>query len=494
MHSVSTPFLTFYKEQHHTTMRAANTATAHHLLQHLLQLLLIILLTPPCSLVAAISVGPRSGRTEGTTTTALQSVPGGLDTLTSGFASICRLPRGVTVQEGGGASDISKPLVKLYDVENDAECRMVRERITELDLCVDLVVPAAPNSRVFVDPGYEHYLGEGSVTVPRLVWTSPGGGEQVAEGAEAVLDCLEFGNGTAQVPDSEQEPAEQLKEAVAWAGNRLAGVLRAGRGKLVSASAIGSAVPRPSVPPVLYSYEGNQFCRLVREVLTELDIPYELRSAGKESPRRDELVSINANGSSQCPYLVDASCGVSMGESADIVEHLYKNYALWTPPNELLRAASDAVLPLVKPVYRFLTPLQAGSSEVDAAYLLNLKRASESIEEKVRSHPVVIYTFTLSPFSSEAKLLLDRLGIEYHEISLGKEWLPGLISDGDGGESGSLVRASLLDTTGQSSLPHIFVGGTSVGGLFSGTPGLIPGLEDGTLLPMVEQAKAGGQD
>ena len=106
----------------------------------------------------------------------------------------------------------------------------------------------------------------------------------------------------------------------------------------------------------------------------------------------------------------------------------------------------------------------------------------------------MIYTFTLSPFSSEAKLLLDRLGIEYHEISLGKEWLPGLISDGDGGESGSLVRAALLDTTGQSSLPHIFVGGTSVGGLFSGTPGLIPGLEDGTLLPMVEQAKAGGQD
>ena len=55
-------------------------------------------------------------------------------------------------------------------------------------------------------------------------------------------------------------------------------------------------------PPVLYSHEGYQVCRLVREVLTELDLVYELLNAGKESPRRAELAS-NTGGSSHCPYL-----------------------------------------------------------------------------------------------------------------------------------------------------------------------------------------------
>jgi hypothetical protein len=42
--------------------------------------------------------------------------------------------------------------------------------------------------------------------------------------------------------------------------------------------------------------------------------------------------------------------------------------------------------------------------------------------------------------------------------------------------------------TGQSSLPHIFIGGKSVGGLFSGTPGLVPALEQGILMGMVSSA------
>lgn len=46
--------------------------------------------------------------------------------------------------------------------------------------------------------------------------------------------------------------------------------------------------------------------------------------------------------------------------------------------------------------------------------------------------------------------------------------------------------------TGQSSLPHVFVGGESVGGLFSGTPGLIPALESGVLPAMIAQATSTG--
>ena len=78
--------------------------------------------------------------------------------------------------------------------------------------------------------------------------------------------------------------------------------------------------------------------------------------------------------------------------------------------------------------------------------------------------------------------MLKSAGIAYKEISNGREWIPGLIA-------APAKRAALLDLTGQSSLPHVFVGGESVGGLFSGSPGLVPALEEGTLLDMVAEAQ-----
>jgi hypothetical protein len=37
----------------------------------------------------------------------------------------------------------------------------------------------------------------------------------------------------------------------------------------------------PSNPLELWNYDGNQFARLVREALCELELPYILRAAGK---------------------------------------------------------------------------------------------------------------------------------------------------------------------------------------------------------------------
>jgi glutaredoxin len=97
---------------------------------------------------------------------------------------------------------------------------------------------------------------------------------------------------------------------------------------------------------------------------------------------------------------------------------------------------------------------------------------------------VVVYTNELSPFLSETRALLDSLNVDYKEISLGKERIPGLISP-----KGSIKRAALLEMTGQSSLPHIFIGGKAIGGLFSGNPGLLPGLEQGVLMELVREAQ-----
>ena len=60
------------------------------------------------------------------------SIPTSFDTLTSGLASIARLPHGVSVAGGistsGPASKFLPKILKLYDIENDINCRAVREK------------------------------------------------------------------------------------------------------------------------------------------------------------------------------------------------------------------------------------------------------------------------------------------------------------------------------------------------------------------------------
>ena len=424
------------------------------------------------------------------------SVPNPLDTLTSGLASICRLPGGVSVDPTArrlilaAETEEKRPKLKqLYDIENSIGCRKVRERLTELDLVVEKVIPAASNSRVFLDPDYEYALEAGTV-IPSMIATTitEEGREQefMLSGVDEIVEYLDEKFGVSKPPAAEDDLKLLALKAAREIGGFAANILRMGRGeKVATVAAVGSSAPRPKQPLILYSYEGNQFCRLVREVLTELDIVYELRSVGKESPRRAEMAKVTG-GSTQCPHLIDPNTGVSMSESADIILYLYKNYALWVPPSELLQWASATILPLAKPVFQFLAPLQAGANKEDKQeYAEEIAKAKSEIERSVSADPVVIYTYGLSPFSFEAKSLLDRLGVAYTEISLGAEWIPGLIKQG-----GSQIRAALLEMTGQSSLPHIFIGGKSIGGLFSGTPGLVPALENGALLDMVAEASS----
>lgn len=398
------------------------------------------------------------------------SVPNSLDVLTSGLVSIFRLPFGITVSSPNTNNENAKTkITKLYDIENSKNCRLVRERITELDLVIDRVIPVATGSKNAASmPGRE---------APVLVAESSDNEEPVTiEGTEAILSFLDESFPSNAIQESVEEDVVAIaKEKLLLAGLYLSSWMRRGRGEAVSPSAAASNNNNNNLQPLtLYSYEGNQFCRLVREVLTELDIVYELRSAGKESPRRSELAGITG-GSSQCPYLIDPNTGVSMSESADIVEYLYKTYGTYTPPSELLGWVSTNVMSLAKPVFGVLAPLQAGGNDADGAYERKLQKTIADIKAETSAAPLVVYTYELSPFSSETILLLDRLGVEYQEISLGKEWLPGLIDD----TNGAIKRAAFLEMTGQSSLPHVFVDGKAIGGLYSGNPGLLSLLEQG---------------
>ena len=168
-------------------------------------------------------------------------------------------------------------------------------------------------------------------------------------------------------------------------------------------------------------------------------------------------------------------------------------------PVGALAAATDPELRLLRPAallraalgigslgMGLLRPVFAAEAEWQAGVLADeptREAAAAKLAAECNSAPVVLFTYGLSPFSTEAIALLDGTGCAYKVVELGPEWF---LLDGPA----SATRAALLEATGQSSLPHVFVGGESVGGLYSGTPGLTELKRQGKLLPMLREAGA----
>nr|XP_009623172.1 uncharacterized protein LOC104114425 [Nicotiana tomentosiformis] len=82
----------------------------------------------------------------------------------------------------------------------------------------------------------------------------------------------------------------------------------------------------PPKPLEIWAYEPSPFCKVVREVLVELELPHILHSCARGSPKRQVLYE--RVGHFQVPYLEDPNTGVQMFESADIVDYLQATYAL----------------------------------------------------------------------------------------------------------------------------------------------------------------------
>jgi len=104
------------------------------------------------------------------------------------------------------------------------------------------------------------------------------------------------------------------------------------------------------------------------------------------------------------------------------------------------------------------------------------------IKTESTSAPVVMYTLTQSPFSIDAKRLLKEKGVEYKEIELAPLFI---LAEGEN----AARRAELGEMTGRTSMPHIFINGKSIGGLYDGSPGLVPLIESGGLDKMVRPAQ-----
>lgn len=125
-------------------------------------------------------------------------------------------------------------------------------------------------------------------------------------------------------------------------------------------------------------------------------------------------------------------------------------------PNAIIGVAAKG-MGLLKPVFKLEAEIQAAAlgalGKVDRAEVI------AEIDDLKTKNKALIYTYGLSPFSSEAKAILEATDYEFTEVELGAEWF--LL----GGKE-SVTRVALSDQVegGSTSLPKIFIGGMCIGG------------------------------
>jgi glutaredoxin-related protein len=123
-------------------------------------------------------------------------------------------------------------------------------------------------------------------------------------------------------------------------------------------------------------------------------------------------------------------------------------------PNPIVKAMANGMT-LLKPAFVAEAKLQASvlGSNIDR------QQVTSEIDAEIKSNPIVIYTYGLSPFSTEAIAILDNTGYKYKMIEVGAEWF--LLS---GKDSVKRVLLSEFVENGATSLPKVFVGGQCIGG------------------------------
>ena len=224
-----------------------------------------------------------------------------LDVATSMFSTVSRLGAGVQARR-----PIRRPAqpLELYEFEGCPFCRKVRDALTELDL--EVMVYPCPHDGTVYRP---KVIAEGGKSqFPYLV--DPNTGTRMYESDDIVGYLFETYGG--------RSPGLLVQGTVATATSMLASAFRPTSGT--------RAVPskRPEMPLELWSFEASPFCRIAREALCELELPYLLHNVGKDGEGRAAFVA--RSGKMMVPYLVDPNTGRAMFESAEIRKYLHATY------------------------------------------------------------------------------------------------------------------------------------------------------------------------
>lgn len=231
--------------------------------------------------------------------------------------------RGIRI---GSAGRQPRELLELYDMEGCPFCRIVREALTDLDL--DAVIYPCPKAGDRYRPLAEK-LG-GKQQFPFLM--DPNTDTALYESL-AIIEYL-----YATYSDRAAPPRWLVKSVYTLSS--------AGTSALRLGSGLQALENQPAEQRLeLYSFEGSPYARIVRELLTELEIAYVLRQSGRDQgldwvlpPIRERLFGdyqpsqrnrralLERTGGVAVPYLIDPNTGTEFYESERITDHLLETY------------------------------------------------------------------------------------------------------------------------------------------------------------------------
>jgi glutathione S-transferase len=211
---------------------------------------------------------------------------------------------------------------------------------------------------------------------------------------------------------------------------------------------------KPELMLQLYDIENCPYCRLVREVLTELDLDVEIYPCPKSGERYRPAV-IERGGKSQFPYLVDQNTGTELYESLDIIAYLFETYAMRPLPMKW----------------------QLGKLQTITSMLASAPRTTRGMTAKPGVQPefmLELYSFESSPYARVVRELLCEMEVAYIVRNCGRsewrEWmLPQMRKVLRVTPDSKLENRRLLQAeTGKVSIPFLFDPNTEMGMFESG--------------------------
>ena len=241
------------------------------------------------------------------------------------------------IEGGRGVSGTAFPNqpqqpIKLYEFEGSPFCRRVREVITLLNLDVE-IYPCPKGGQKYRQTVKEK---GGKLQFPFLIDENTN--DQLYESQKIIDHLFKYYGKTGKTPKKFSRYPKLPYISV------LATMVNAARGVWVDKKVIQRAAPEQLLE--LWSFEASPYTRLVREVLTELELPYILHNVPKERwqdmgpsvlrfkpgqyiplphGKREKIVEIMGR-DIQVPYLIDPNTGVKMFESAQIIDYLKQQY------------------------------------------------------------------------------------------------------------------------------------------------------------------------
>lgn len=228
-----------------------------------------------------------------------------------------------------------------------------------------------------------------------------------------------------------------MRQTLGMVTSGLATLTRFGRGIFSKPIAI-----QPDRLLELYEFENCPYCRLVREVLTELNLDAIIYPCPKGG-QRFRARAVQLGGKAQFPMLVDPNTDELLYESTDIIAYLVKAYGQGKPDWKGRRFKSfDVVSSALASGYR------AGAG-------LRVRPSKEP------SQPLELYSFESSPYARRVREALCELELPYVLRNVGRtqliESIPPSARDflGLSIRPTSAKRQAFLERSGRMMVPYL---------------------------------------